>query len=185
MRASHRLVLLLGCAVVGACSKPSDAPATAAASNAAVAASPAQAAANPAAASTTAASATASAPASAKACEMVTAKEMSAILGSDVGAQPNEGSSGKTQCTYTAVKGVSPYVELSVEWGEGEDAMAAAGTMSKDMVNPYEGIGDQAVAVGTVLMIRTGHDLMTITFSGVKDAPAAAKKIFDTAKSRM
>jgi len=51
--------------------------------------------------------------------------------------------------------------------------------------NPYAGIGDQAVAVGTSLMIRNGKDLVTITFSGVDHAPAKAKKIFDTAKARM
>ncbi len=39
--------------------------------------------------------------------------------------------------------------------------------------------------VGTALMIRTGDDLVTIVFSGVADAPAKAKRIFDTAKARM
>lgn len=122
------------------------------------------------------------------ACDMVTATEMSAIVGGEVAAQPNEGSSGKTQCIYTAVNGISPYVELSVEWGEGELAMKAAGAMSQlepGITSPYDGIGDQAISVGTGLMIRTGPDLMSITFSGVDNAPAAAKKIFDTAKARM
>ncbi|MCX7041480.1 MAG: hypothetical protein NT117_02065 [Gammaproteobacteria bacterium] len=122
------------------------------------------------------------------ACDMVTASEMSAIVGGEVAAQPNEGSSGKTECIYTAVKGISPYVELSVEWGEGELAMKSAGAMSQvepGITSPYDGIGDQAISVGTSLMIRTGPDLMTITFSGVDNAPAAAKKIFDTAKARM
>jgi hypothetical protein len=51
--------------------------------------------------------------------------------------------------------------------------------------SPYEGIGDQAVAVGPTLMIKTGDDLMQLLFNGVDDAPAAAKKIFLTAKPRM
>jgi hypothetical protein len=123
-----------------------------------------------------------------KACELVTAEEMSTILGSAVAAEPNESASGKTECIYQAVAGISPYVEFSVEWGEGETAMRAAGTMDKHepgMVSPYDGIGDQAVAVGTALMIRSGEDLMEIVFSGVDDAPAKAKKIFDTAKARL
>lgn len=122
------------------------------------------------------------------ACDMVTASEMSAIVGGEVAAQPNESSSGKTECIYTAVKGISPYVEFSVEWGEGELAMKSAGAMTQvepGITSPYEGIGDQAIAVGTSLMIKTGPDLISITFSGVDNAPAAAKKIFDTAKARM
>jgi hypothetical protein len=53
------------------------------------------------------------------------------------------------------------------------------------LASPYDGIGDQAAAVGPALMIRTGEDLVTIVFGGVSDAPASAKKIFDTAKPRM
>jgi hypothetical protein len=53
------------------------------------------------------------------------------------------------------------------------------------LTSPYDGIGDQAVAVGPALMIRTGEDLVTILFSGVEDAPVAARKIFDTAKAKM
>jgi hypothetical protein len=66
--------------------------------------------------------------------------------------------------------------------------MTAAGMMNQHeagIASPYEGIGDQAVAVGPTLMIRTGEDLVQLVFSGVTDAPAAAKKIFDTAKPRM
>ncbi|MFL6229127.1 MAG: hypothetical protein ACJ741_10140 [Pyrinomonadaceae bacterium] len=113
---------------------------------------------------------------------------MSQILGAAVTAEPDEHSNGKTKCTYKAVKGISPYVELAVEWGEGEAALRATGGMGKavpGISNPYEGIGDQAAAVGPTLWIRTGDDLMTIVFSGVEGAPAKAKKIFDTAKPRM
>jgi hypothetical protein len=59
------------------------------------------------------------------------------------------------------------------------------GKAEPGLTSPYDGIGDQAAAVGTGLMIRTGDDLVTIMFSGVADAPAKAKRIFDTAKARM
>lgn len=122
------------------------------------------------------------------ACEMVTQAEMSAILGSAVVAKADEHTSDKTECIYTAATGTSPRVEFSVNWGDGEAAMAAMGMMGQKepgITNPYEGIGDQASAVGPALMIRTGDDLVTLVFSGVDDAPAKARKIFETAKARM
>jgi len=125
---------------------------------------------------------------SAKACELVTAVEMSAILGSTVTAGANDRSYGKTQCIYMPTVGISPYVELAVEWGEGRAAMQAAGAMEQHepgIASAYEGVGDQAVAVGTTLMVRRGEDLITIVLSGIDDAPAAAKKIFDSADSKM
>jgi hypothetical protein len=124
----------------------------------------------------------------AKACDMVTQAEMSSILGSAVVAKSNDHSSGKTECIYTAAVGVSPYVKLSVDWGDAEIAMNAMGLMNQKepgITSPYDGIGDQAAAVGTALMIRKGEDLVTIVFSGVTDAPGAARRIFDTAKTRM
>ena len=169
--ASVLLAVVCALAVVG-CSQPAQTPAVVAS-------------AAPAAAAT---DSVAPEPKTPLACELVTASEMSAIVGSQVTAQPNERSSGKTECIYTAVKGISPYVEFSVEWGEGELFMKSAGAMSQlepGITNPYEGIGDQAVAVGPSLKIRSGADLVSITFSGIEDAPAAAKKIFDTAKARM
>ena len=122
------------------------------------------------------------------ACNLVTAPEMSAILGATVQAEALERAVDKTECIYKPASAPSPYVELTVEWGEGETAMNAMGAMAHaepDLTNPYAGIGDQAAAVGTALMIRTGKDLVTITFSGVEDAPAKAKKIFANAKARM
>jgi hypothetical protein len=124
----------------------------------------------------------------AKACDMVTQAEMSAILGSAVVAKADEHSNRKTQCIYTAAAGISPYVEFSVDWGGGEASMTAMGTLGKTekgINNPYAGIGDQAFSIGPTLMIRSGEDLVTLVFSGVDDAPATARKIFDTAKARM
>ena len=111
---------------------------------------------------------------------------MSAILGAPVVAEVNNRSSGK--CIYKATSGISPYVELSVDWGDGKTAMTAMGMAEKHepgLTSPYDGIGDQAAVVGPALMIRTGEDLVTIVFSGVSDAPAKVKRIFETAKARM
>jgi hypothetical protein len=124
----------------------------------------------------------------AKACELVTEKEMSAILGAPVRAESNDRSNGKTECIYQPIEGVSPYVEFSVEWGSGEGAMMGVGMAAQaepGLASPYEGLGDQAVAVGPTLMIRTGEDLVMLVFSGVDDTPAKAKQIFDTAKAKM
>jgi hypothetical protein len=125
----------------------------------------------------------------ARACDLVTPQEMSTILGTVVvGTEPEHKSSGKTECTYKPADGVSPYVEFSVEWGEAETAMRAAGAMGQGKPSPddpYAGIGDQAISVGTSLWIRSGEDFVQIVFSGVNDAPAKARKIFDTAKARM
>lgn len=124
----------------------------------------------------------------ATACELVTAAEMSAILGTAVTAEPNEGSSGKTECIYKPAVAVSPYVEFAVEWGEGETAMRAVGAMSQHepgIASPYDGIGDQAAAVGPSLMIRRGKDLVTMVFSGIDDAPSTAKKIYDIANAKL
>lgn len=124
----------------------------------------------------------------ASACAMVSQAEMSRILGGAVLAQDNDHSNGKTECIYTAANGISPYAELSVEWGSGEGALMGVGMLGQvepGIANPYEGIGDQAVAVGPALMIRTGEDLVTIVFSGVDDIPSKAKQILETAKARM
>ena len=119
-------------------------------------------------------------------CALVTDKEMSEILGSRMVATERGG--GNTECSYAPASGGSPTVKLTVDWGDGKVAMASAGMMAKlepGLTSPYQGIGDQAVAVGPALMIRTGDDLVTLVFSGVSGAPAKARRIFDTAKPRM
>ncbi len=118
------------------------------------------------------------------ACALVTEAQMSTILGTPMAAQAN----GDNKCIYKPTAAVSPYVEFSVDWGDGEAAMQGVGMAEQHepgLTSPYDGIGDQAVAVGPALMIRTGEDLVTIVFSGVEDTPAVAKKIFDTAKAGM
>ena len=121
------------------------------------------------------------------ACDMVTEAEMSDILGLTVSARDLHHSNGKSDCKWAAPSGF-PAVELTVDWGDAEVAMQASGFMNKKepgIVSPYDGIGDQAIAVGPTLWIKTGKDLVILTFTGVDNAPVKAKKIFDTAKARM
>ena len=121
------------------------------------------------------------------ACELVTQEEMSTILGGPVVAK-NTDRTGKTECIYSSTATVGPYAELTVEWGSGAAAMQAMGMLNSrepGLTSPYDGIGDQAVATGPALMIQTGEDLVTIVLSIEGDVPAAAKRIFDTAKARM
>jgi hypothetical protein len=121
-----------------------------------------------------------------KACALVSEAEMSAIMSAAVATE----AIGDSTCIYRSTAEVGPIVELTVRWGEGAGAMRGMGMANQSepgLASPYVGIGDEAAAVGTGLMIRTGEDLVTILFGGVSDvpAPSAAKKIFDTAKPRM
>jgi hypothetical protein len=122
------------------------------------------------------------------ACNLVTAAEMTAIVGFEVVAEPDDSSNGTTACTYKKPTGLSPDVELAFTWGDGAAAMQGMGLATKHepgLTSPYDGVGDEAVAVGPVLFVRSGEDLIKMQFSGVDDPPGAAKRIFDTAKARM
>ena len=117
------------------------------------------------------------------ACMLVTNNEMSTILGAPV--QGN--ATSRSKCIYKANTGTTPYVEFSMDYGDGEAGMAGAGFAGKHepgLTSPYDGIGDQAVAAGPALFIKTGDDLITLVFSGVADVPATAKKIVDTIKAK-
>jgi hypothetical protein len=123
----------------------------------------------------------------ASACELVTQSEMSAILGVAVAAKDTTHSAGEPACTYSAPSGF-PTVQMEVDWGDGEAAMGAFAMLNRNepgIGSPYDGVGDEAVAIGPTLMIKSGEDLMKLVFSGVDDAPATAKMIFQTAKPRL
>ena len=117
------------------------------------------------------------------ACELVSQEKMSSILGTPVTAAVD----GRNKCIYTAQGGKStPYVEFSYEIGDGAAGMAGAGFAGNSqpgLTNPLEGLGDQAVAAGPALFIRTGDDLATIVLSGVNDRKNVAKKILEAAKA--
>jgi hypothetical protein len=118
------------------------------------------------------------------ACELISEAEMSAMLGTPVAAT----ASGRSKCIYKSAGSSGPYVEFSVDRGDGAAAMKGVGMAEKHesgLSSPYAGIGDQAVAVGPALLIRTGDDLVTLVFSGVRDVPTAAKKIFEVAKAKL
>ena len=116
------------------------------------------------------------------ACELVSQEKMSTILGVPVVAAAD----GRSKCIYTSQGGkATPYVEFSYEIGDGAAGMAGAGFAGNSqpgLTNPLEGIGDQAVAAGPALFIRTGDDLATIVLSGVNDRKNVAKKILEAAK---
>jgi hypothetical protein len=123
-----------------------------------------------------------------RACALLSDAEMSSILGAAVVGEPTDRSPNQTKCTYQPASGASPSVELAVDWGGGEAAMTAMGLMGRiepGLANPYEGLGDQAAAIGPMLMIRTGDDLVKITFSGVSGTPGKARQIFEIAKGKM
>ena len=122
------------------------------------------------------------------ACDLVTASEMSAILGTTVQGVVDEHATDQTGCQYATADGTGPHVDFQVNWGDGRVALQAAGVMGRlepGIENPYQGIGDEAAAMGPALMVRTGEDLITLTFSGVDDAPARARTIVDFARRRM
>jgi hypothetical protein len=126
-------------------------------------------------------------PKQSSACEMVTAAEMTALLGGAVSAHPGP-TNGQTSCTYTAVSGASPYAELKVEWGSGEGGMAAAGILNAHepgITDPLAGVGDQAVSIGPAAMIKRGDDLVTIVLSGVDDVIPHVKAIYSVLDKRM
>ncbi|MEO7205731.1 MAG: hypothetical protein ABI145_02865 [Steroidobacteraceae bacterium] len=122
------------------------------------------------------------------ACQLVSAAEMSVILGAPVFATSDDRPPASTRCTYKPASGISPQVELTFNWGDGAAAMSGLGLAEKrepGLVSPFGGMGDQAGVAGPALLIRTGEDLVTMVFAGVAGVPAKAKRIFDTAKARM
>lgn len=118
---------------------------------------------------------------------MVTAVEMSAIVGTTVSAEREEGN-GTTTCRYKPADRSTPYVEVKVEWGGGGPAMMAAGFLSRHepgIADPLAGLGDQASAMGPALWVRVGEDLLNLTLSGVEDDVSVAKRIVTTMRPRM
>jgi len=123
-----------------------------------------------------------------KACNLVTASEMSSILGSAVAATPHDETEGVTTCSYSPVAATGPSVEFTISFGDGGSTLRAVAGMSNYDPNPgkaFAGIGDRADVLGPAIVIQTGDDLVSLTLVGVADQPAAAKRIFETAKSRL
>lgn len=157
-----------------------------------------------------AAEAAAAAPAPAQhatACELVTAAEMSAILGGTVQASAggNERPPAATECLYQSptatntgsgldeLASAGPYAEIEVDWGGGDPAVLDSsaglvnGASTLDAADPLKGLGDRAYKVtNDQVFISTKGNLMMIRFARrSEDAAAKARKIFETAQPRM
>ena len=130
----------------------------------------------------------------AKACELVTAAEMSAILGGPVAAAPggNEYPPRKTECIYSPVNENGPYAELQVDWDEGDPKVlemvaGLAGGTAKGMINEFEGLGELAwrVAGSQVFVSTRGHLMMIRFMPGATEVAARARRIHETALPRV
>ncbi len=130
-----------------------------------------------------------SAAAAPAACALISAADMSAILGSTVTAEADD-RGGQTKCTYTAggdeIGGA--YAEVQLNWGDGAAGMKGVGIMEPELgkvMGHLAGLGDQATSVGPMILIRRGDDLITLVLGGVPDNTVAAKRIYDLLNARL
>jgi hypothetical protein len=125
------------------------------------------------------------APKELSACDFLSAEEMSTLLGGRVTRDPP--SRGDT-CVYSPAQESGPFAELKFDPGDGQAAMMGAGLANRQepgMVDPLAGVGDQALSVGPIVMIRRGEDLITIRLSGVDDALRRVKLIYDAINAKL
>jgi hypothetical protein len=130
-----------------------------------------------------------SASAAPTACELISAADMSAVLGSAVGAVADD-RGGQTKCTYESAGDEigGAYAEVQLNWGDGVAGMKGAGAMEPqlgDVMGQLAGLGDQATSVGPMILIRRGGDLITLVISGVPDTTSAAKRIYGLLDARL
>jgi hypothetical protein len=123
------------------------------------------------------------------ACELISAADMSAVLGKAVTAEADD-RGGQTKCTYSSAGDEigGPYAEVQLNWGDGVVGMKAAGAMEPQLgkvMGQLAGLGDQATSVGPMILIRRGADLITLVVSGVPDSTAAAKRIYGLLDARL
>ena len=123
------------------------------------------------------------------ACELISAADMSAVLGKAVTAE-NDDRGGQTKCTYSSAGDEigGPYAEVQLNWGDGVAGMKGAGAMEPQLgkvMGQLAGLGDQATSVGPMILIRRSTDLITLVISGVLDSTAAAKRIYGLLDARL
>ncbi|WP_334151390.1 hypothetical protein [Hyphomicrobium sp.] len=123
------------------------------------------------------------------ACGLVSAADMSTVLGSAVSAVADD-RGGQTKCTYETAGGElgAPYAEVQLNWGDGATGMQGAGLMESELgpaMDKLAGLGDQATTVGPMILIRRGEDLITLVISGVPNSTAAAKSIYGLLDARL
>ncbi len=129
-----------------------------------------------------------------RACDLVTVREMSAVLGASVTAKPgsNERPPSATECDYSS-SSESNYAEIEVDWGGGElqsfrtAAKLAGGAGPPGSANPLKGLGEGAYQIaGSQVFISTGGNLMMIRFPpGSSDVNSKARRIYLAAKPRL
>jgi hypothetical protein len=115
------------------------------------------------------------------ACALVSGEQMSKILGGTVTTETVNSGGGNTKCIYMAASGSRPYAELAIDWGmadAGMTAMNIGGQLEPGMTDPYEGLGDRAYAVGPVVMIAHGQDLISLLVMSDGDPNDKLREIF-------
>ena len=123
------------------------------------------------------------------ACELISAADMSAVLGSAVAAVADD-RGGQTKCTYESAGGEigGAYAEVQLNWGDGVAGMKGVGAVEPQLgqvMGQLAGLGDQATSVGPMILIRRGGDLITLVISGVPDSTSAAKRIYGLLDARL
>ena len=123
------------------------------------------------------------------ACGLISAAEMSDVLGSAVSAVADD-RGGQTKCTYSASGDElgGAYAEVQLNWGDGVAGMKGAGAMEPqlgEVMGNLAGLGDQATSVGPMILIRRSNDLITLVISGVPDSTNAAKRIYSLINARL
>ena len=122
-----------------------------------------------------------------QACNLVTAAEMSSIVGSAMLATPAD-EDGISNCKYEPASGRGSSVDFTVIWGDGESTLKMDREMKDhdaEADKRFVGVGDDAVVVAPTVQVRQGKDLVVLTLFGFDDEPATARKILDIAKARM
>ena len=122
-----------------------------------------------------------------QACNLLTANELSAVVGSPMVATPQDGD-GVSNCKYAPAGDRGPSVEFTVMPGDGESTLQ----MDRDMKGHdaeadkrFAGIGDDAVVVPPSVQVRVGKDLLVFSLFGVGDEPSAIRKIVSVVKPRL
>jgi hypothetical protein len=119
------------------------------------------------------------------ACNRLTARELSAILGTTMTATANDVTEAITQCAYGPASGTGPSVEFMVSAGDGANTLEMVREGKHYDPAParaFAGIGDDVDVQRPALLIRDGEDLVSLMLVGVGDEPAVARKILDAAR---
>lgn len=130
----------------------------------------------------------------AKPCGLLSANEMSELLGGPIGRPSGESAEGKTSCTYPpADAGSRAQAEVTITWNDAMDpsferqlVAAFAGSAAGARTAHAIALGDEAAySAEGVLSIRSGSTLVTIALPLRPDAEARAiavgRRLFATA----